>query len=113
MEPTANFFIRPNRAERLRIAGDREMFRRILADLLQNAGPHAPSEHWLWVNDSRPRADQPGLAGPSFEEAFTSYFAKFARLDQLMDPWVGCTDMKALDPVRYRKYEDWCAALDV
>jgi hypothetical protein len=112
MQPLSRFFIRPGRLGRLDIAGDPALFRQILADLLDNAGPHAPSEHWMWVNDSRPEPGQAQLASLGSEGAARTYFEKFSRLNLLLDAWVGCTDMQRLDPERYRRYEDWCGSLD-
>jgi len=100
------FLNNPHR--RFDLAGDREMFNRIVVDMIKNSGDLAPSDHWNW-NLGNDRSDkEEGLLGYT-DELFNE---KYSQLEMMLNPWVGVTGMRPIDAEAVAKYEKFLRGID-
>lgn len=96
------YFLR-NAFTRFEVMGDKAAFNRIVADMMENGGDLAPSDHWNWK-----------LGNQNSATSYTDelYEAKYSNLQLMLDPWIGVTGMRPIDATIVARYQSYLKAID-
>jgi putative sugar O-methyltransferase len=103
---------------RFNVTGDRLLWNRIVSDLMQHAGELAPAEHWVTLESQASEDHFSHRARPSTPEQLhasylsDTYWQRFATLEAMLDPFVGCEGMQALDAERLEAYTPFLNVID-
>ncbi|MDQ6990714.1 MAG: putative sugar O-methyltransferase [Mariprofundaceae bacterium] len=103
------------------IHGDKELFLKIVEDMLEHAGVLRPAPNWdlsiggkdggkYFKETIVDGKDVPVFTEYEFNEEH--YEEHFSTLNKMLDPWVGCTGMGPVTPEIAKQYIDYLCGID-
>ena len=105
--------IRQGSVDDFKIEGDRNLFDRIVSDMVRFSGQLYPSKAWDFsIGKTQSLQGRPNAPDEKEGCVETKYDRYFSSMQKMMDPWVGCTGMQNISDEIVAEYYSFIQAID-